>query len=283
MKQDHSHLEQPIWRVIDQSDLGPEFDALDSFAMDDTLCASVGTKSSPPVVRLWVHHDTVVLGIQDSRLPGIAAGMDYLAAQGYRVIVRNSGGLAVPLDRNVLNISLILPVDSVFSEIDHGYEAMRQFVVEMLQPYESKVEAGEIAGSYCPGRYDLSIAGRKFAGISQRRTKGGMAVQLFLLASGSGRERAEVIQQFYRLAVPDNVKNVTHPSVRPETLASLSELLSEDVTVDALRQRLMDVLQNHSERLITTQLFSDEEGAFQHNRQRMIARNEKSLCSFDKI
>src|SRR5690625_2533352 len=106
MEQNDIHLHQPIWRVIDQSERQNECDALDSFAMDDTLCALVGSKMSPPVARLWVHHKTVVLGIQDSRLPGAMAGMDYLTANGYQVIVRNSGGLAVPLDPGVLNISL---------------------------------------------------------------------------------------------------------------------------------------------------------------------------------
>ncbi len=58
------------------------------------------------MIRTWVHHHTVVLGIQDSRLPYIDDGRAYLEAQGYRVIVRNSGGLAVMLDDGVLNISI---------------------------------------------------------------------------------------------------------------------------------------------------------------------------------
>ncbi|KLD59881.1 lipoate--protein ligase, partial [Lactiplantibacillus plantarum] len=32
------------------------------------------------------------------------------------------------------------------------------------------ITTGEITRSYCPGDYDLSIAGRKIAGMSQRRT-----------------------------------------------------------------------------------------------------------------
>lgn len=31
-------LKQPEWRVMDQSGLGPQFEAAQSFAMDDTLC-----------------------------------------------------------------------------------------------------------------------------------------------------------------------------------------------------------------------------------------------------
>lgn len=42
---------------------------------------------------------------------------------------------------------------------------------------EVEIKAYEIEHSYCPGSYDLSIGGQKFAGISQRRVKGGVAVR----------------------------------------------------------------------------------------------------------
>lgn len=277
MTQHDSHLMRSSWRVIDQSHLGATFDALDSFALDDTLCATVGTGVSPAVARLWVHHDTVVLGIQDSRLPQAAAGIDYLQNQGYRVIVRNSGGLAVPLDEGVLNISLVLPVDNVFSKIDLGYETMFTVVKEMLQPYTTRVEAREIEGSYCPGRYDLSINGRKFAGISQRRTKGGMAVQVFLIVSGEGRARANLIKQFYRIAAPEGTAKIPPPVVREETLASLTELLSVNLSINMLKQRLLTVLQRQAEQVVITGLTTDEESLLTHNRKRMIERNHKSL------
>lgn len=276
MKYDHSQLDQANWRVIDHSSLGTEFDARDSFAIDDTLCASVGAGVSSAVARLWVHHHTVVLGIQDSRLPHAAKAIDDLLSKGYRVIVRNSGGLAVPLDDGVLNISLVLPVENVFAHIDLGYETMARCVKEMLQPYTDQVIAKEIVGSYCPGRYDLSIGGKKFAGISQRRTKGGTAIQVFLNVTASGKERAHVIKTFYRLAQTGRPEEQLL-SVRPETVASLSELLHVDVTIQTLRERLMVVLKRHSERLVITGLLPEEESVFEHNRKRMMTRNEKSL------
>lgn len=86
-------LKQPEWRLIDQSSLGPMFSALQSFAADDTLCTSVGAGSSPPTARAWVHHNTVVLGIQDTKLPFLQEGIKLLQEAGLQVIVRNSGGL----------------------------------------------------------------------------------------------------------------------------------------------------------------------------------------------
>ena len=102
-------LRQPQWRFIDQSAVGNHFHALQSFGTDDTLCASVGTGEAPATARTWVHHKTIVLGIQDTKLPFLKEGRQFLEDQGYQSIVRNSGGLAVVLDEGVLNISLILP------------------------------------------------------------------------------------------------------------------------------------------------------------------------------
>lgn len=107
-----------------------------------------------------MHHDTIVLGIQDTRLPYLKEGIAFLEDAGYKAIVRNSGGLAVVLDSGVLNVSLIFQDKKNGIDIDRGYEAMYELIKRVLSPYNAKVEAYEIAGSYCPGSYDLSIGGK---------------------------------------------------------------------------------------------------------------------------
>ena len=42
------------------------------------------------------------------------------------------------------------------------------------------IEAFEVADSYCPGDYDLSIQKRKIAGIAQRRLKDVVCVSIYL-------------------------------------------------------------------------------------------------------
>ena len=91
-------LQQDRWRIIDHSQSGLFTRAIQSFAIDDTLCASVGAGDSPVTARAWVHQKTVVIGIQDGRLPELKKAADFLHEKGYDCIVRNSGGLAVVLD-----------------------------------------------------------------------------------------------------------------------------------------------------------------------------------------
>ena len=102
---------------------------------------------------------------------------------------------------------------------------MLEFVRLLLPEADGKIEAYEIIGSYCPGSYDLSIDGKKFAGISQRRLRKGIAVQMYLCIDGSGSERAELIRQFYDIGVQGEDTKFTYPDIKPEVMASINELL----------------------------------------------------------
>jgi octanoyl-[GcvH]:protein N-octanoyltransferase len=268
-------LRQPEWRVIDQSSVGIHFQAEQSFGTDDTLCASVGAGKAPATARTWVHHNTVVLGIQDTKLPFLKEGRKYLEQQGYRSIVRNSGGLAVVLDDGVLNISLILPETERGIDINRGYDTMWLLIQNMFKEFHKEIEAREIVGSYCPGSYDLSINGKKFAGISQRRLKRGVAVQIYLCVNGSGSARAELIKQFYEIAKGQEQTKFSYPVIVPEVMASLSELLGTELSIADVMLRLLNQLKNNSDRLYAGPLNEWEQELFPSYFQRVHDRNDK--------
>jgi octanoyl-[GcvH]:protein N-octanoyltransferase len=268
-------LRQPQWRIIDQSAVGIHFQALQSFGTDDTLCASVGASEAPATARTWVHHNTVVLGIQDTRLPFLQAGIQFLQEHGYQSIVRNSGGLAVVLDEGVLNISLIFPEVEKGIDINRGYDTMWQLIQQMFADFPHQIEAREIIGSYCPGSYDLSIEGKKFAGISQRRLKKGVAVQIYLCVNGSGQKRAELVKQFYKLAKQEEDTKFAYPEIVPVVMASLEELLQTRLTIADVMLRLLNQLKESSEFLYAGQMNPYELELFPAYYQRVIDRNEK--------
>ncbi|MFD1780396.1 biotin/lipoate A/B protein ligase family protein [Fredinandcohnia salidurans] len=272
-----SLLYQPSWRIIDQSSLGYQFDALQSFAIDDTLCAFVGKGESPATARTWVHHQTIVLGIQDTKLPFLDEGVKFLESLGYRAIVRNSGGLAVVLDEGVLNISLIFPETEKGIDINRGYDTMLELIRKMFEGYEVDIVAREIIGSYCPGSYDLSIDGKKFAGISQRRLRNGVAVQIYLGVTGSGAERADIIRQFYDIGLQGAETKFVYPDVKPETMASLAELVDPNLTVQTVMLLLLQTLKKESEHIFASQLTGEEMPLFEQNYVRVLDRNEKAL------
>lgn len=268
---------RPEWRFINQSAAIINESPLYSFAMDDTLCELVGQLQSPPVVRTWVHNASVVLGIQDHRLPYIQEGMKLLTERGYMPIVRNSGGLAVVLDEGVLNLSIILSEQQEKISINTGYDIMVEFIRHIFPEIAEQIEVYEIVGSYCPGSYDLSVGGKKFAGISQRRIRQGVAVQIYLCIEGSGGERAALIRDFYEESLRGEETKFVYPNVNPDVMASLSQLTGLNLTVQQVVKRIETLLQNYVEVEESTTLQEDELGKFEFYYNRIIDRNQKML------
>jgi octanoyl-[GcvH]:protein N-octanoyltransferase len=268
---------RPKWRFINQSLTISKESPLYSFATDDTLCELVGQLQSPPVIRTWVHQSSVVLGIQDHRLPYIQDGMNLLNARGYAPIVRNSGGLAVVLDEGVLNVSIILSEQQEKMSINTGYDVMVELIRHIFPEIAEQIEAYEIVGSYCPGSYDLSVEGKKFAGISQRRIRQGVAVQIYLCIEGSGSERAALIRDFYEESLRGEETKFVYPTVNPNVMASVSEIMGVELTVQQIVDRIQTLLQNYVEVEDSTTLHEDEQEKFDFYYNRIIERNQKML------
>lgn len=269
----HQHTFRYINQTQEKTFQNEPFTAYTSFAIDDALAESVNAGKSPPTMRLWVHPDTVVLGIIDGRLPYLADGVRYLKNQGYHTLIRNSGGLAVALNDGVLNMSLVIP-DVEHISIYRAYEAMVHFVQYMLHDLTNDIKAYEIVGSYCPGDYDLSIDGKKFAGISQRRIKNSAAVQIYMDVEGDSQQRAALIKQFYEHGKRDVDTRFTYPDIVPETMASLSELLKMDITVDDMKQRAVTALESLATTVRTIPFSNDEHEIFTKRRKQMEQRND---------
>ena len=266
------------WRYIDHSS---GLEPMQSFAFDDTFSESVGREESSNIVRTWIHQHVVILGIHDSRLPFLSDGIRYLTEeQGYNAIVRNSGGLGVVLDQGILNISLIFK-GKTETTIDEAFSVMYLLVAKMFEDEDVEIETHEIERSYCPGKFDLSINGKKFAGISQRRVRGGIAVQVYLCVEGSGAERAQMMKTFYDRAKQGQDTKFTYPNIEPNCMASLATLLDREITVQDVMFQLLYALKDLGGRLnmepITDVEWSRYEGYF----DKMIARNAKINNAMD--
>lgn len=272
-----SFLKNTKWCFVDHSKEMIPQSPLQSFGMDDTFCHLVGRLNYDAIVRTWVHSSSVVLGIQDHRLPSIEEGKQFLTAANFAPIVRNSGGLAVVLDEGVLNISLIFQ-DPGKLAIDTAFSYMVDFVKMLLPEAADRIEAYEIVGSYCPGTFDLSIGGKKFAGISQRRMQNGIAVQIYLCVEGSGAERAKLIRTFYKISTQNGPLKYEYPNVDPSVMASLQELLGDEtLTVEKLNVKIPTVLAALSQVQPFHSFTAEEAELHEHYLKRIYERNETLL------
>ncbi len=246
----------------------------ESFAFDDFLQHQV-SEDNTPKIRFWQHSPFIILGLQDARLPMLNYGLDFLNDAGFEFIVRNSGGLGVVLDDGVLNISLVLP-KADFQYIEDGYDMMVELVQTMFKA--QGIEAYEIHDSYCPGTYDLSIDGKKFAGISQRRIKDGVAVQIYLSVTGSGSERAKLMKDFYKYARAVESEKFTYPLINPEHMASLNELLKTNFSVQEVEALTLKALEKMGANIVDFRELSEtDKTVYERFKDNIKNRNSKYM------
>lgn len=227
--------DQPVL-LLDRTDNLSHQDVLYHFALDELLCRLTG-EGGPAICHLWRHPRAFVLGVRDSRLPKAPQGEANLRYLGYDTAVRHSGGAAVPLDAGVVNLSLILPFSSAGPAPDfhQDFEIMVELIREALRDTGQRVDTGEIVGAFCPGTFDLSIGGLKFCGIAQRRQRKAFIIQAFIIAEGSGSERARLVRSFYDIAA-EGADPKQYPLVEADSTASLEELTNIGSGFEAVRQ-----------------------------------------------
>lgn len=191
--------------------------------------------------------DTILLGAKDKLLTNFMAGVDYLVDHGYIVSLRPHGGLAVVNDSGVLNLALVSDNNHYPLTIDEAYEQMVKLIDLTLARYNLTVEAYEIKDSYCPGKFDLVVDGRKIGGIAQRRFKTGLTTAAYISVSGDQTARAELIRAFYAIGQADD----RFPSINPASMVSLTDLLPETIadtlTVTSFKQAILETLAEYSQ------------------------------------
>lgn len=236
-----SYSEKPTL-LLDQDILTTE-DNLTPFALTDSLVA-FSEQHKQPILHFWQLDQTMILGMKDTRVPYLPDGLSSLTGNGYESVVRNSGGLGVIADKGTLNVSLILPQPSDHKfTIDEGYIFMWEWLRSAFEQNGKNIEAYEISTSYCPGTFDLSIGGKKFAGIAQRRVRNGLAVMAYLSIEGNQLLRGEVVQAFYQAGLKEDFGKNGYPAVDPDVMENLADLLNEPLTIAETKERLVTSFQ----------------------------------------
>lgn len=230
--------------IYDHSSTPIREDALRVFAFEELLGREVGEQGQP-VIHFWRHSGACILGLRDRQLPQAEVAMEALRADGYDVIVRHSGGAAVPLDAGVLNVSVVFPHAAGQVDFKDDFQWFADVIIRACARVGVLgVAIGEIAGSYCPGAYDLSVDGRKFCGIAQRRQTKATIVHAFVLVEGDAEARAAVAKRYYDVATAEGlVPEADYPRVEPTSLRSLAAW-EPGLTVAAMQQALVESFAN---------------------------------------
>ncbi|MGT2716051.1 lipoate--protein ligase family protein [Streptococcus respiraculi] len=266
-----------VSHTIYQSAEGVLGSSLDELVLADVFLKEVNRQPEQVIWHVWPLEKTVILGMADCRLPHLAQGLEVIRKQGYRPLVRSIGGLAVVADVGIVNLSLILPDHLGGKKLDMGqaYQLMVACLREILPLADHEVEVREISDSYCPGTYDVSIGGQKFAGLAQRRIKSGIAVSAYISISGSQEKRGELIRDFYRVAAGEADLGLSYPRVNPASMATLSDLLHQALEPEDVLAGLKQFIRNLGNTPTRYRLTLDNLAEFAKGTKEAMERHQK--------
>lgn len=227
------------------------------------------------ILQFWQSRPTIILGLQDKHLSHLKQGLLLLRQKQYTYFIRNSGGLAVVCDPGVLNVSFFIPPTAAYS-IEEAYELAFSYLQRSLP--ELSLEHYQIDHSYCPGTYDLVVAGKKIGGMAQRRRHQAVVVMLYLSVNGDQLQRGQVLQHFYQIA--NTAQDATFPTVWPQSMANIQDFFSNAFTVTDCKKR---ILQTYKQDYPHLQLMSPTELAQQPDFAAIITREKTHQQHLNQI
>ena len=224
------------------------------FAVDESILHHLVQFPAETFLHFWEMEDTVILGMTDTKTPYLEEGVALLKQRNYTPVVRHAGGLAVVSNSGVLNISLLFSRQN--ATITQVYEWMQELITRAFPEAigEKEIQAFEVSDSYCPGDYDLSIQGKKFAGIAQRRFKNSICVSI------------------YQESIKGEETRWHYPTVNADSMANLSQLLDLTLTVQEVKERILTALLDGQCELLESEINFTTETSYQKAMDRLNLR-----------
>ncbi len=243
------------------------------FALTDVL-TEYAYSNHIEILHFWQLENTFILGMKDTRTPFFKQGLAKIIHSPYQPLVRNSGGLGVIADDGILNVSYFFPKNSATHTTDQAYEKMKQLLQAAFP--ELAITAGEVPTSYCPGTFDLSVAGKKIAGLAQRRIKEGIAVMMYLSVNGAQFQRGALVRDFYDQSLNCQLSNSDYPKVDPTSMTTLSNLFEQEISIEQVKERLLAAF-TFDEKILDVASWIEKKQlteTFNQKRQQMNMRNQ---------
>ncbi|HSN32448.1 MAG TPA: lipoate--protein ligase family protein [Ideonella sp.] len=130
---------------------------------------------------LWHGAQGLVAPLSYRRHAGFDAACAEFARDGWPVRLRRSGGGVVPQGAGILNLSLAAPVAGPPGDVaPRLYADLCVRLAAALEELGIDARPGAVEGSFCDGRFNLAVAGRKIAGTAQYWRRGAGARQAVL-------------------------------------------------------------------------------------------------------
>jgi octanoyl-[GcvH]:protein N-octanoyltransferase len=209
-----------------------------TLALEQALLAEFTAENRPSRTIVWESQPALVVSPSDRQLPRFENAANGSAIDGWPVSVRSSGGSAVPLGPGVICVSVLTSWHGTPPLLAQGYELVCAPIVAALASIGLAATIGPAPGSFCDGKYNILVDGKKVAGTAQRRTAradgGALLSHAMLIVDADPAALTAVVAKFYDRAGSDkkldaasvtSLAQLLAPSARKNLRARLTELL----------------------------------------------------------
>jgi lipoate-protein ligase A len=188
------------WKVIGV----PGISSVESGLARQQALADEIAVTGRPLFVVWRCHQALLASRTETRLPGFQQACVELAATGWPVALRKSGGGACPVGPGTVQLSTI-EVAAPDATMQAKYAVLAAFIQSTLRAFGIDSEIGPVVQAYCTGRFDVAVQGRKIAGMSQHWFRNSRGVRCTVTAASINVEEppevlAAVLNRFYRRA-----------------------------------------------------------------------------------
>jgi lipoate-protein ligase A len=223
------------WHLDD--DRAPAEDPAARMALDAALLEAVRSGGAPATARIWENARCLVVSRSDRRLPRFEAACAELAATGWPVVLRESGGTAAPQGPGILSLSLAFrPGAAAPCSIESVYDALCRPLEAAFARLGVSAVRGEVPGAFCDGRFDLAVLDRKLAGSAQRwragpggpsPERGAVLAHAVVLVDAEREEVTAAVNRFYAAAGSERRCEAGASITLREALAAAGGALAE--------------------------------------------------------
>ena len=213
------------------SDFEPDDSQL-AIVRDDRLLEQGGVGDSLPLLRIWRTTKSIAVPRHFSQIDGFDGAAAVLGSRGWPVVLRSSGGSAMPQGPGIVNVSMVFPFGT-----SRGIESVFQMLTDPLRNFCSSLgfsaTVGSVPGSFCDGSYNLVANQRKIAGTAQRRKKHAVLAHAALHVDLDLVETCRTINYL-------NERIGRNERCQPAAATTIKSVLDRELSVSQVVQELED-------------------------------------------
>lgn len=130
-------------------------------------------------LRIWENQNCLVTTRRIARHNWFESAAAHSAKYGWPVHVRSTGGTTVVHRPGILNVSLAMVSKKTNVQPDDSYQELTKLLIGSLSKMGVFANSGFVQNSYCDGRYNICVGGKKIAGTASRIVRrNGKAISL---------------------------------------------------------------------------------------------------------